>query len=166
MASNENDPEDKRPDTDRKAEDWGRKAARLLRRGRPQVEKALNDARPRIERAVNEARPRVEKALNEARPHVEQAVNQARPRAERAAKQAWQYTQEHEDDIKRAALRGARMKVRGPFAFVFDAFQSGFTSSAGVQCPACQASNEANARFCAQCGARLNDKDQEKPQAG
>ncbi len=130
------------------------------------MEKALNDAKPRIERAVNEARPRVEKALNEARPHVEQAVNQARPRAEQAAKQAWQYTQEHEDDIKRAALRGARMKVRGPFAFVFDALQSGFSAPtpAGVQCPSCQTSNEAHARFCAQCGARLND--QEDPQAG
>jgi hypothetical protein len=114
-------------DTDRRAEELARKAARLLRRSRPAVEKALAEARPR---------------------------------AEKAAGDAWRYAQEHEDEIKRTALRAARMRVRGPFGFVFDAVRSGLreedASPPGTRlCEACGAGNTPNARFCSQCGASL-----------
>jgi hypothetical protein len=110
------------------AEELGRKAARLLRRSRPAIEKA---------------------------------VAQARPRVEKAAKDAWRYTQEHEDEIKRTALRAARTKVRGPFGFAFDAVSSGLrdrpAAAASRVCGACNAANPMSAKFCSQCGTRLAD---------
>ena len=119
-----------REENDRRAEELGRKAARLFRRGRPGLQQALTDAKPR---------------------------------AEQAAKGALRYTQEHEDEIKRVALKGARLRLRGPFGFVFDALNSGLQSdttpaaAVGDACPACQSVNPPSARFCSQCGARLTD---------
>ena len=118
------------PEADRRAEELGRKAARLLRRGRPAVEKAVTDARPRVEKA---------------------------------AKDAWRYTQEHEDEIKRTALKAARMRVRGPFGFVFDAVSNGLrgeprTAAEARACAACNAANAVSARFCSQCGARMGSE--------
>jgi hypothetical protein len=138
MASNQGDREAAKAKTDRQAEELGRRAARLLRRGKPRVEKALTDARPQIE----------------------EAVNKARPQAERAAKDAWRYAQDHEDEIKRAALKGARMRVRGPFGFLIDALQRGNPSAepaaeTGPACPSCGSAYAPNARFCSECGAKL-----------
>jgi hypothetical protein len=136
MASNQGDHEAAKAKTDRKAEELGRKAARLLRRGKPRVEQALNEARPR----------------------VEEAVNKARPQAERAAKDAWRYAQDHEDEIKRAAVKGARMRVRGPFGFLIDALQSNtHPEPQQATCRACGATSQPNARFCTECGAQLQD---------
>jgi hypothetical protein len=109
------------------AEELARKAARLLRHGRPAIEKAVADNRPRVERA---------------------------------AKDALRYAQEHEDEIKRTALKAARVQVRGPFGFLFDAVNSGLRdgpapSAAPGACPACEAPNPVSARFCSQCGTRL-----------
>lgn len=136
MASNQSDREAAKAKTDRKAEELGRRAARLLRRGKP----------------------RVEKALSEARPQVEEAVNKARPQAERAAKDAWRYAQDHEDEIKRAAVKGARMRVRGPFGFLIDALQSNSQPEPPqAACPACGARPQPNARFCTECGTQLQE---------
>jgi hypothetical protein len=85
-------------------------------------------------------------------------VSETRPRVEKAAKEAWRYTQAHEDEIKRTALRAARMKVRGPFGFVFDAVSNGLSDQPVAtprSCGACSAANAGSARFCSQCGARL-----------
>ncbi len=134
MASNQGDRQAAKARTDRKAEELGRRAARLLRRGRPQVEEALNQARPQ----------------------VEDAVNKVRPQAEKAAKDAWRYAQDHEDEIKRAAVRGARMRVRGPFGFLIDALQSNASSAPEqVACPACGTVADASARFCSECGTAI-----------
>jgi hypothetical protein len=134
MASNQGDREAAKAKTDRQAEELGRRAARLLRRGKPRVEKALNQARPRVEEAVNKARPQVE----------------------RSAKDAWRYAQDHEDEIKRTALRGARMRVRGPFGFLIDALQSnGGASQPQPACPSCGTPYAPSARFCTECGANL-----------
>ena len=136
MASNQSDREAAKAKTDRTAEALGRKAARLLRRGKPRVEQALNQARPRVERAVNHARPH----------------------AEKAARDAWQYAQQHEDDIKRAAVRGARTRMFGPFGLVFDALQSNSRPAPKrTVCPACGTGYAPQARFCTECGARLPD---------
>jgi rubrerythrin len=134
MASDQNDREDAREKTDRTAEELGRKAARLLRRSTPRVERAIQEARPRVERAVN----------------------QAKPQAEKAAKGAWRYAQTHEEEIKRAAVKGARMRVRGPFGFLIDALQgSGRSELPQAVCPSCGTPFQSNARFCSECGARL-----------
>jgi hypothetical protein len=140
MDSNQSDREASRAKSDRTAEELGRRAARLLRRGKPQVEKALKDAGPQIE----------------------QAVNKARPQAEKAAKDAWRYAQDHEDEIKRAAVRGARMRVRGPFGFLIDAIQSGANApkqdeAEEPRCASCGTAHAANARFCSACGASVQD---------
>ncbi|HWC29344.1 MAG TPA: hypothetical protein VG845_04595, partial [Dehalococcoidia bacterium] len=115
------------PEADRRAQDIGRKAARLLRRSRPALDKAVADARPRVEKA---------------------------------AQDAWRYAQEHEDEIKRTALRAARLNVRGPFGFVVDAMSNSVAGSVSGEtsaqrtCGACSAPSEPSARFCTQCGAR------------
>jgi hypothetical protein len=128
MASNPGDREAAKAKADRTAEELGRRAARLLRRGRPRVEQALKDARPRVERAVEQAKPQAEKA--------------------------WRYAQAHEDEIKRAALKGARMRIRGPFGFLFDALQTNNRPAPGpAACLACGAAYHPNARFCSECGA-------------
>jgi len=135
MASDQSDREDARAKNDRKAEELGRRAARLLRRGKPRVEKAINDARPRVERAVNEAKPQ----------------------AERAAKGVLRYAQNHEDEIKRAAVKGARMRVRGPFGFLIDALQSNSTTAEShATCANCGTASQPSARFCTECGAQLS----------
>ena len=122
---------------DERAVKLGRKAARLLRRGRPSLEKAVKDARPRVEKAIADAKPRVEKA----------------------AQGAMRYAQEHEDEIKRTALKAARLKVRGPFGFVVDAVVNGMREEAAPPrtqpCKACGTENAPVARFCSQCGANM-----------
>ena len=136
MASNPGDREAAKANTDRKAEELGRKAARLLRRGKPQVERAINEARPGIE----------------------SAVNQAKPQAEKAARGAWRYAQNHEDEIKRAAVRGARMRIRGPFGFFIDALQSNSqpeSESEQLTCTACGTVSDPTARFCSECGSQI-----------
>jgi hypothetical protein len=126
MGSNQPDRNSK-AENDRRAEELGRKAARLFRRGKPGLQQAITDARPR---------------------------------AEQAAKGALRYTQQHEDQIKRVALKGARLHLRGPFGFVFDALSNGLQGNnppetAGDACPSCQSVNAPSARFCSQCGTRL-----------
>ncbi len=134
MASNQGDREAAKAKTDRRAEELGRRAARLLRRGKPQLDQALNDARPQIE----------------------SAVSKAKPQAEKAAKDVWRYARDHEDEIKRAAVRGARMRMRGPFGFLIDALQSNAGSAPEqVACPACEVVNSPSASFCSACGAPI-----------
>lgn len=136
MVSDRSDRQDAKDKTDRAAEELGRKAARLLRL----------------------SKPRVEQAIQEARPHVERAVNQAKPQAEKVAKGAWRYAQTHEEEIKRAAVKGARMRVRGPFGFLIDALQNNNSPTpAQATCPACGTLFQAHARFCTECGAKLPD---------
>jgi hypothetical protein len=112
-------------------------------------------------RGAEELGRKAARLLRRSRPAIEKAVAQARPRVEQAAKDAWRYTQEHEDEIKRTALRAARTKVRGPFGFVFDAVSSGLrerpASASSRVCGACDAANALSAKFCSQCGTRLAD---------
>jgi len=104
---------------------------------------------------------RAARLLRRSRPAIQQAVAEARPRVEQAAKDAWRYAQQHEDEIKRAALKGARLRVRGPFGFVVDALNNSLQGrqrhAAEPACPGCGASNPPSARFCSQCGVRLTD---------
>jgi hypothetical protein len=128
MASNQSEREAARARSDRTAEEIGRKAARLFRRGKPRVARAVKDAQPHVERAVNQAKPQAEKAFR--------------------------YAQEHEDEIRRVAIRGARMRLGGPFGFLFDALQSnGGQAAKQAACAACGSAYAAGARFCSECGA-------------
>jgi hypothetical protein len=113
------------------------------------------------ERGAEELGRKAARLLRRSRPAIEKAVAQARPRVEQAAKDAWRYTQAHEDEIKRTALRAARTKVRGPFGFVFEAVSSSLRERpAGPPsraCGACDAANVMSAKFCSQCGTAITD---------
>jgi hypothetical protein len=115
----------------------------------------------RSERRAEELGRMAARLLRRGRPAVEKAVAQSRPKLEKAAQDAWRYAQEHEDEIKRHALRAARLKVRGPFGFVIDAVSSGLrdepSSKVALDCSDCGFSNSPNARFCSSCGTALTE---------
>ncbi len=117
---------------------------------------------PDADRRAEELGRKAARFLRRGRPAIEKAVTEARPRVEKAAKDAWRYTQDHEDEIKRTALKAARLRVRGPFGFLFDAINNGLRDQAPPApefrvCGDCTAANALSARFCSQCGARLSD---------
>lgn len=100
-----------------------------------------------------------EKLWRTRRPQVARFIEQSRPVAADATKRALRYAQEHEDEIKRAALKGARLRLPGPFGYVVgalaDAADRDSRSKQAAVCPACRSQNPLAARFCNQCGARL-----------
>jgi hypothetical protein len=119
--------------------------------------KFVKNAGPRTKKLIEENRPKVEKAIQDARPKVEKAVEQYRPRVEQAGRDAVRYAQEHEDEIKGMALKGARMRL-GPLGMAIDALGIGAEpAKAQETCPACQAANVPSATFCSECGGRLNE---------
>jgi ElaB/YqjD/DUF883 family membrane-anchored ribosome-binding protein len=120
--------------------------------------KFIKTAGPRARRFVEESRPKVEKAVQDARPKVEKAVEVYRPVVEKAGRDAVKYAQEHPEEVKGLAMKGARMRL-GPLAMAIDALGLGQEPSqpsgpAGA-CPECRKSNEAGAKFCSECGQRL-----------
>jgi zinc-ribbon domain len=123
-----------------------------------------NDASKRADERATEIARKAARLFKTGRPRVQRLIADNRPRVEKVSRGALRYAQEHENEIKAAALRGARMRVRGPFGFVIDAL--GRASSEEPEqarppdvCPGCDAVNAANARFCSQCGTRLNIED-------
>lgn len=133
----------------------GRIAGRLVKK-----------AGPRTRQFIDENKPRVEKAIQDARPKVEKAVETYRPKVEQAGRDAVRYAQEHEDEIRAMALKGARMRL-GPLGMAIDALGLGAepakTSEAGT-CSKCGSANAPAAKFCSQCGAGLTPAAADKPQ--
>jgi hypothetical protein len=118
--------------------------------------KLVKNAGPEARRLIDESRPRIEKAVQEVRPKVEKAVEQYRPRVEQAGRDAVRYAQEHQEELKSLAIKGARTRM-GPLGMAIDALglDGRPGTPAAVQCPSCKASNAASARFCSECGASL-----------
>ncbi len=120
--------------------------------------KLVKNAGPRTKRFIDESKPKVEKAIQDARPKVEKAVEDYRPKVEQAGRDAVRYAQDHEDEIKGLALRGARMRL-GPLGMAIDALGIGAEPSQPAAqpntCPACQTINTASAKFCSECGSPL-----------
>ena len=125
----------------------GRLAARLVR-----------NAGPRTKQFIDESRPKLDKAIKDARPKVEKAIEDYRPRVEQAGREAVRYAQDHQDEIKGLALRGARMRL-GPLGMAIDALGLGAqgqqTSKPENSCAECRTDNSGSAKFCAECGAPL-----------
>jgi ElaB/YqjD/DUF883 family membrane-anchored ribosome-binding protein len=119
--------------------------------------KLVKNAGPRTKRLIEENRPRVEKAIQDARPKVEKAVQQYRPKVEQAGRDAVRYAQEHPEEIKALALKGARMRL-GPLGMAIDALagpQPDKPPSTQQTCAKCQTVNAPKARFCTECGGQL-----------
>src|SRR5690606_13328384 len=121
----------------------------------------IDETRPRVEKAIQEARPKLEKAVEEYRPKVEKAVSDYRPKVEQAGRDAVRYAQEHEDEIRAMALKGARMRL-GPLGMAIDALGIGGEAEkparAAGECPKCGSANAASAKFCSECGAPLSSQ--------
>jgi hypothetical protein len=106
---------------------------------------------------------RARRLWQDGRPELERLIERARPLASTAGKDALRYAREHEDEIKRTALKGARLHMRGPFGYMIGTLADAAARGAGepparALCPGCEAENPGGARFCNQCGARLSDK--------
>lgn len=159
------------PPPDDRAAEWGRAAGRWFRRAGPKAKELLDQSGPRLQKASEDARH----LLDENRPRLEEAGQNARrmleenrPLIEKAGQNAMQYAHEHEDEIRAAAIRAARMRVGGPLGFVVDSLgrsmapgaqgtapQPAASASPGL-CTTCQTQNAGSARFCSQCGTRLS----------
>lgn len=120
--------------------------------------KIVKNAGPRTKQLIDENKPRVEKAIQDARPKIEKAVEEYRPKVEQAGRDALRYAQEHEDEIRAMALKGARMRL-GPLGMAIDALGIGGEPAQPAAkpgtCSKCGSVNAVAARFCAQCGAAL-----------
>lgn len=134
-------------------------AGKLLKNAGPRAKRFVEENRPRLEKAVQDARPKVEKAIEEARPRIEKAVEQYRPKVEEAGRNALKYAEEHEEEIRAMAIKGARMRL-GPLGMAIDALGIGSeperpATEAPPGCPQCGKANQASAKFCSECGTRL-----------
>lgn len=83
-------------------------ARKTIEKQRPAAERAALDARKQVRRAADAARPEVERLARQAKV----AAEAARPRVEQAARDAAHYAREHEEDVRRAAGRAARVAAR------------------------------------------------------
>ena len=120
--------------------------------------KFVKNAGPRTKRLIEEGRPKVEKAIEDARPKVQKAVKDYRPKVEQAGRDAVRYAETHQDEIRGFALKGVRMRL-GPLGMVLDALGIGGSQSQPAAlsnaCPKCGNINPPDARFCTECGARI-----------
>lgn len=101
---------------------------------------------------------RAARFLREARPKLHRLIVFARPRAQAAGQEALRYVREHEDEIKQAAVKLARYRLRGPLRLVINALtpdSSPGEPDRGTGCPQCGMMNLLVAKFCTECGVRL-----------
>ena len=83
----------------------GASLRRLAQAAGEAADAGIQEASRQALRAAEAARPEAERLAKQAK----SALDAARPHAERAASQARDYVVEHEDELKRAAGRGARI---------------------------------------------------------
>lgn len=124
------------------------------------------DEKPRFspDERANELGRRAGRLFRTGAPRLKRAFDANRPKAEQAGRGAMRYAQEHQDEIKAIAIKGARMRL-GPLGMALDALGIGgapSTDNAGEpqssttpRCGNCQSENATNAKFCNQCGVRL-----------
>jgi hypothetical protein len=140
--------------------DLGRFAGRLVKNAGPNTKRFIDENRPKVEKALQDTRPKVEKAIQDARPHVEKAVEVYRPRVEQAGRDAVRYVQDHPEQVQAMAMKGVRMRL-GPLGMAMDALglnvqQPPSPPPPSVRiCPGCGTRNAPRARFCSECGRRL-----------
>jgi hypothetical protein len=128
---------DLRLEAERLGEEIGRRAAKLWRAARPATEQLAQQAKPQVEKLTQQAKPLVEKL----------------------GRQALGFAQEHEQELKGAAVKLATTRLTGPLAIMVDAMGNQPVRPAAkeiaVECRHCGAANPTVARFCNQCGEVL-----------
>lgn len=146
----------------RRGGELGRLAGKFVKNAGPRTRQFIEESRPKVDKAIQDARPKVDKAIQDARPKVQKAVEDYRPRVEQAGRDAVKYAQDHQDEIKGLALRGARMRL-GPLGMAIDALGIGAQPQQPQPgpnaCTACGAQNTPAARFCSECGAQLPSRE-------
>jgi len=102
--------------------------------------------------------------LKAVRPRIRRVVVQMKPQAENAARDAVQYARDHAEEIRDAAAKLARSRVRGPLRPMVDAFAQHTVKRDGARgpglCRACETLNPVGSRFCNQCGSGLEPPEQ------
>ena len=90
-------------------------------------------------------------------PKIERLIALTRPRVRIVEKQVVRYLREHESELKETARQLARARLRGPLGLVVDSLTSSSSKADKLilKCSACRTSNPPRARFCNECGVRL-----------
>jgi len=117
---------------------------------------------PESDRSANESTPspaedigrRAAAFAKAAGPRVSRLVEETKPRIQKAGRDVVEYARAHEGELKDTASKLARARLRGPLGLVFDGLASG-GGNKRVVCPSCQSANPRGARYCNQCGSRL-----------
>src|SRR4051794_21953245 len=108
------------------------------------------DLRAGAERLGQQIGRRAAKLWRDARPAAEQLAQQAIPRVEKLGRRAIGFAQEHEDELKGAAVKLARARITGPLGIVVDAMGNQPPKQASkeiaVECKRCGAANPMVAR--------------------
>ena len=110
---------------------------------------------PTREQEVARTAARLVKA---SKPKLKRLIAYTRPRAENAGREAARYVREHETEIKDAALKLAQTRLRGPLGMAVGALANGASSEKTTSerlCPSCSTPNTQAAKFCHECGTRL-----------
>ena len=92
------------------------------------------------------------------RPKFKRLIALTRPRAERAGRNAARYVREHESEIKDAAAKLAQARLRGPLGMVVGSLANSTSTDKSrpvTACPRCATANPPVAKFCQECGLRL-----------
>src|SRR3990172_8909279 len=109
---------------------------------------------------------KVRRALDEARPEVDRVARQAAPHLDRAVRGALDFAREHDDEIKRAALRAARSFAPRPLRPALHWLERarsirptpprrGEQLRHALKCGCCGLLNPLGAKYCSECGRFL-----------
>jgi hypothetical protein len=102
---------------------------------------------------------RAARLVKTSKPQLKRLIAYTRPRAENAGREAAKYVREHETEIKDAALKLARTRLPGPLGMAVGAIANSAASDKGREpqaCPNCKTANAPAARFCSECGTKLD----------
>ena len=107
----------------------------------------------------SEVSEQLARLVKKAKPHAERLVATAKPRVEKASQDALRLAQDHEGELKQVAQRIIRSRVTGPLGLLVDALAPATPNHPphSLHCKACQTANPINAKFCNQCGIRLEE---------
>ena len=126
--------------------------ARSSRRYSVQVDMDKPDRATQIGRALG-------RAMRAARPQAERLADDMKPRLKKASQTTIAFARDHEPEIRDVTAKVVRSRIPGPLGFVADALtrRPDQPRPDQLKCADCSGVNSGNAKFCNQCGSRLQD---------